>query len=316
MNFWQTLPKPFFILAPMEDVTDSVFRRIIASCGRPDVFFTEFTNVEGIFSHGEAIVSQRLSFTPSEKPLVAQIWGLEPSHFFKAARKLAGMGFDGIDINMGCPQKSITKRGACSALINNHSLAKEIILATKEGAGVLPVSVKTRLGFKHNQREEWISFLLSFDLSAITIHARTATEMSSVPARWDEVGHVVKMRNEMRKDTLIIGNGDVTSREDGAKKAKTYRVDGIMIGRGVFYNPWIFDTHRGEQTASKKQRLGLLVQHIQLFEKSWGKNKPFQIMKKYIKIYVSGFDGANGLRIKLMGTHSYTQAYKVINEAL
>lgn len=310
---WQQISRPIFILAPMEDVTDTVFRRIISSVGRPALYFTEFTNVDGFFSSGRAQVGQRLKFESEEKPLIAQIWGMKPENYFKAAQELVEMGFDGIDINMGCPQKDVVSKGACSALINNHSLAKEIIHATQEGAGKLPVSVKTRLGLKVNQREEWISFLLEQNLDALTIHGRTAQEMSAVPAHWDEIGKVVEMRNKRGFTLPIIGNGDVQSLEEAEEKVKQYRLDGIMIGRGIFHNPWLFAKKKLEEVMLE-ERFDLLLAHMELFEKTWGNTKPFQILKKYFKIYIADFPGASDLRARLMGTNNGDEVRKIIAE--
>lgn len=299
-NFWTTLKKPILILAPMEDVTDTVFRQIVASCGRPDVFFTEFTNVEGMCSRGRDNVSKRLIFTKNERPIVAQIWGNNPKNYFETAKLIKKMGFDGIDINMGCPEKSVMKRGSCAALINNHSLAKEIILATKEGAGDLPVSVKTRIGIKNIQTEEWAAFLLKFDLQALAIHARTVSEMSDFPAHWDEIGKVVKLRDSLKKKTLIIGNGDVKTLEDAMEKYRRYKVDGIMIGRGIFDNLWMFDKNIDPKKIPYKDKLKLLIKHIELFDKTWGKTKNFSLMKKFYKIYISDVPDASDFRSKLM----------------
>ncbi len=194
-SFWDTLAKPIFILAPMDEVTDTVLRQVIARCGKPAVFFTEFTNVEGMFSKGERHVMQRLRYTETERPLVAQIWGSRPENFFKAAQKLIDMGFDGVDLNMGCPASGVLQRGVCSGLINNRPLAKEIIDATKEGAaGIIPVSVKTRLGFRAIDFD-WIAFVLEQEPAVLTVHARTVSEMSKVPAHWDKLKTVVDMRN-------------------------------------------------------------------------------------------------------------------------
>lgn len=316
MNFWQQLKKPIFILAPMEDVTDTVFRQIIMSCGRPDVFFTEFTNVDGMFSRGEKQVTQRLQFQSNEKPIVAQIWGLQPENYYKAAKRLGEMGFDGIDINMGCPQKNITSKGACSALITNPALAKEIIQATQEAAGELPVSVKTRIGFKTIQTEEWIGFLLDCNLAALTIHGRTAAEMSAVPAHWDEIGKAVEMRDKKKSSTLIIGNGDVQSLEEAKEKAEKYKVDGVMIGRGIFHNPWLFNdaVHIDQKTI--QERLVLLQNHVEIYEKTWKNEKPFQILKKYFKIYISGFDGASELRMHLMEVRNSDEVRKILTDFL
>ncbi len=334
-SFWDRLQRPIFILAPMEDVTDTVFRQVICRAGRPDVFFTEFTNVDGMFSKGERQVRQRLQFDPIEKPIVAQIWGLKPENYFKAGRLISEMGFDGVDINMGCPQRNVVQKGACSALMKNHSLASEIIQATMEGAGDLPVSVKTRIGYEKENIEEWIGFLLELKLAALTVHARTVAEMSAVPAHWEVMRDVVKLRNVRRlqphpnpflkgegkrggegkiKRTLIIGNGDVRSLEDAREKIEQSGVDGVMIGRGVFGNPWVFNEKVNIEHVSVKERLELLCFHVDLFEKTWGISKQYQLLKKYFKIYVSGFEGASDLRGKLMETKSIEEARVVIKK--
>lgn len=302
-NFWQQLPKPFFVLAPMDDVTDVVFRTIVNKTSRPDVFFTEFTNVEGLNSPGKDVLMRRLLFEKDQHPIVAQIWGKNPENYKKVAELIADLGFDGIDINMGCPDRSVTKNGCCSALINNPQLAKEIIQATKEGAKDLPVSVKTRIGFQKIQTEEWITFLLQQDIAVLTVHGRTAKEMSAVPAHWDEIGKVVEIRDEMGVDTLIVGNGDVINREDGITKVKEYGVDGIMIGRGIFKDLWAFSDNVSESNKikmSESKMFNLMLEHARLFDKTWGKLKNFAILKKFFKIYVSGFENAGELREKLM----------------
>ena len=299
-SFWNDLKKPILIQAPMEDVTDTVFRQIIAKCGKPDVFFTEFTNVEGMCSRGRDKVGKRLIFTDIEHPIVAQIWGLDPKKYFETARMVKNMGFDGIDVNMGCPEKSIVKKGSCGALINNPKLAKEIVLAAREGAGDLPISVKTRIGLKDIQTERWAGFLLKLNLDVLVIHGRTVAEMSDVPAHWDEIGKVVKLRNEMKIKTLIIGNGDVKSLDDAIQKYEKYKVDGIMIGRGIFGNLWIFNKNINPKDIPYQEKLKLLIEHITLFDKTWGRTKNFSIMKKFYKIYVSGMPNAADFRIELM----------------
>lgn len=301
------------ILAPMEDVTDTVFRQIVLTCGRPDLFFTEFTNVEGLASEkGNIIVSQRLQFTNQEKPIIAQVWGKEPNHYFQAAIKIKEMGFDGIDINMGCPEKSVTKNGCCSALIQNHSLASEIIQATQEGSGgTLPVSVKTRIGFTTIVTDIWIPFLLSHKLSALTIHGRTAKEQSAVPCHWDEIGKAVDIRNQLQSQTLIIGNGDVLSVQEAKEKVDTYHVDGVMIGRGIFHNPYLFSERKREDIV-QKEFINLLRSHIDLYKTTWGSKKNYAVLKKYYKIYIQGFNGAQELREKLMLTTSYDEAEQLL----
>lgn len=300
-HVWMTLKKPIFILAPMENVTDTVFRQIIASCGKPDLFFTEFTNTDGMFSMGKEKVIERLKFSNAERPIIAQIWGNNPKNYIKASKIIQQMGFDGIDINMGCPDKSIVKKGCCAGLMNNPNLAKEIILAAKEGAGQLPVSVKTRIGYSKIQTEEWIGFLLGQNLDAITIHGRTKKEMSKAKAHWDEIGKAVILRNTMKKNTLIIGNGDVKSYEDALCKQQEYGVDGVMIGRGIFNNLWIFNPSVDPTRLSIRDKLKLLIDHLELFDKTWGSKKPFDGMKKFYKVYTSAMPNASEFRLKLMG---------------
>jgi nifR3 family TIM-barrel protein len=299
-TFWTTLEKPFLVLAPMENVTDVVFRHMVVRMGKPDVFFTEFTSTDGLTSKGFAAVSRRLEFTPDEKPIVAQIWGNHPEKYFEVAKMLVEMGFDGIDINMGCPDKNIVRRGCCSGLIKNPSLAKEIIAATKEGAGDVPVSVKTRLGFKEFETESWLGLLLEQDIAVLTVHGRTVKELSKVPAHWDEIGKAVKLRDAMKKEILIVGNGDVVSRDDALEKVAQFGVDGIMIGRGIFQNPWIFNKERKLEEVTVNEKLALLIDHIELFTKTWGDKKPIDILKKFYKVYVAGVPDAHNFRLELM----------------
>ncbi len=315
-NFWTSLKKPILIQAPMEDVTDTVFRQIINKCGRPDIFFTEFTNVEGMCSRGRDKVGKRLIYKPNEHPIVAQIWGLDPKKYFETAKLIKTMGFDGIDINMGCPEKAVVKRGACGALINNHYLAKEIILAVQEGAGGLPISVKTRIGIKNIQTEEWIRFLLGLNLDALIVHGRTVAEMSDFPAHWDEIGKVVKLRNEMKLKTLIIGNGDVKDMKDALEKVKKYKVDGVMIGRGIFHNLWLYNKNIDPAKISDLEKLKLLIKHIALFDKQWGKSKNFSIMKKFYKIYISGMPDASEVRSKLMQFKTASETLKFLKSKI
>src|SRR5437016_10640135 len=301
-HFWQTLEKPIFILAPMEDVTDTVLRQDIARCGKPAVFFTEFTNVEGMFSKGEKLVNQRLRYTEAELPLVAQIWGTHPENFSKAARKLIDMGFSGVDLNMGCPAQGPVGRGVCSGLINNRPRAKEIIEATREGAaGIIPVSVKTRLGFRAIDFD-WIQFVLEQEPAVLSVHARTVSEMSKVPAHWDKLKTVVDMRNAMRSTTLIIGNGDVKSLSEAKQKVAEARADGAMIGRGIFDNPYIFSETITLRDKTPEEKLHLLLEHMWLWQDTWGNTKHFPILRKFFKVYANGFSVVQELRMRLMET--------------
>jgi nifR3 family TIM-barrel protein len=316
LGFWEKLPKPFLTLAPMEGVTDTVFRQQIIKLGRPDVVYTEFTNVHGMCSEGFEKVAERLQFSKSERPIVAQIWGTEPEMFYRGAEKIAQMQFDGIDINFGCPVREVIKTGACAAMISEdfgiRERVKEIIRAVQEG-GKLPVSVKTRIGNKRVITEDWIGFLLEQKLAAITVHGRLAAQMSKYPADWGEVGKAVQVRNRMKSPTLIIGNGDVDSRTQAENLAKEYGTDGIMIGRGVFKNPAIFAQDGREMTEA--ERLQILVEHAEKFEQRWGGKRPFAEMRKNIKMYVSGFAKAAELRQKLMQAESAAELIKISREA-
>lgn len=301
MNIWQDLKKPFTVLAPMDDVTDSAFRTLVSEIGKPDLYFTEFANVEGIFSQGNKTVMRKLYFTPQEQPLIAQLWGSTPENYEKAAKLVADMGFSGVDINMGCPERSIMKKGCCAALINNPKLAGEIIQAVKRGAdGRIPVSVKTRIGTNVINTEEWLAYVLDQRIDALTVHGRTAKEMSAVPAHWDEIKKAVKLRDAKRLDTVIVGNGDVRSMDEVHARVTETGVDGVMIGRGIFENIWLFNPEIDNDTAPLKLRLSLLMRHMELFEERWTGQKNFQILKKFFKIYVKGFENASELRIQLM----------------
>jgi tRNA-dihydrouridine synthase len=307
-HIWQALLNPIFVLAPMEDVTDTVFRRVIVRCGRPDIFFTEFVNVEGLVSKGRDQVRHRLEFTPLEQPLIAQIWGEHPENFRTIAEELARAGFAGIDINMGCPERNVVRRSCGAGLISRPEHAVAIIQATKAGAGDLPVSIKTRCGVSEWQTETWARILLEQDLAALTIHGRIAKEMSHFPARWEEIAKVVKLRNQMGVDTKIIGNGDVVSYQDGLDKVDQFGVDGVMVGRGIFHNPWLFDPQVDPTTKTKAERLDMLRFHLELWQETWF-NKPdlkprhFEALKKFYKVYLRDFDGASDLRNQLMQLH-------------
>jgi len=316
------LKKPFLCLAPMEEVTDTVFRQIVAKVARPDVFFTEFANVDGVvhainnspsdpslnLREGRYVhpVLQRLVFTETERPIVAQIWGKDPKNFYEATKLIKRLRFDGVNINMGCPEKDVVKNGCCIALINNRGLAAEIIAAVKDGAGKLPVSVKTRIGLDKIITEDWCGFLLEQKIDALTVHGRTAKEKSDVPAHWDEIAKVVSLRNQSKSKTVIIGNGDVKDFLDAKSKLQIANVDGAMIGRGILENINAFNAQPA--TLSPQENVNLLREHLKLWEKTWGNTKNFAIMKKFVKAYIKGWEGAGELRAKLMNSTSVSQA--------
>lgn len=303
-GFWKTLKKPIFVLAPMANVTDCAFRYIIAKYGKPDVVWTEFVSCDGLCSPGRENILIDLKYSEIERPIIAQIFGAKPDNFYKTALLIQELGFDGIDINMGCPDKSVSgKQGSGAALIQEPKLAQKIIFETKRGAGTLPVSVKTRLGFNKNVIDTWLPTLLETEPAAITLHARTKKEMSKVPAHWDQIARAVEIRNSFDSSenrTLLLGNGDVPDLEDAQKKIDETGCDGVMIGRGIFGNPWLFNRERDYKTISVDEKLRVMVEHTKLFEELLGKHKSFMIMKKHYKAYVNGFDGAKELRVELM----------------
>jgi len=302
-NFWRDLPKPFFILAPMEDVTDVVFRHVIKEAAEPDVYFTEFTNTES-YAHpeGQMSVRGRLTFTEDEQPIVAHIWGDKPEYFKSMSIDLAEMGFKGIDINMGCPVANVAKNGKGAGLINHPETAAEIIEAAK--AGGLPVSVKTRLGYwKIDEWLVWLKHLLEQDIVNLTIHLRTRAEMSKVDAHWDLIPEIKKMRDDIAPDTLLTINGDIPDRQTGLELVEKYEVDGVMIGRGVFTNPFAFE--KEPEAHSAQELFDLFRLHLDLFDHySALEYKPFKPLRRFFKIYIRGIQGAADLRQQLMTTES------------
>jgi tRNA-dihydrouridine synthase len=365
-NFWLELKKkkgndPIIVMAPMANVTDVAFRRIVAKYSRmkdkagskrggPDVMWTEFVSCDGLMladKKGREKLMRDLLYSEAERPIVAQFFTSKPEMMEKAARLAMALGFDGIDINMGCPDKTIEKQCAGAAMIKNPKLAGEIIQAAKRGATELdakgniirqlPVSVKTRIGYTKNELKTWLPALLKEEPAVITIHARTRKEMSLVPARWEHVKEAVEIRDGSEASdrslapgrseaptpksggtkTLIFGNGDVVDLEDAHRKAKETGADGIMIGRAIFGNPWLFDSSiKKISDIPLKDRLEVMVEHTKLFEKLLGDIKNFSLMKKHYKAYVSGFDGARELRMKLMETCCAKEVEDIIQQEL
>ncbi len=314
MNFWRELNNPISCLAPMYDVTDVVFRQIIAQTAKPNVMFTEFVNTDAFISAGRAKIESKLWTTPEQTPVIAQIWGINPESYFKTAQELAQMGFAGIDINMGCPQKSEMKIGACAALIANPNLAKEIVAATKQGAGDLPVSVKTRIGLKKVNTEEWIGFLLAQDVATLTIHARTAAQMSDVSADWSQIAKAVELKNIINPKTIIIGNGDVKDCAHGESLCAETGANGYMIGRGIFENPWAFVMPVSQIENRREKLLQLAIKHLELYRETYSGERNYNITKRFFKIYARDFEGAGDLRAKLMDTNSEDEAIKLIKD--
>lgn len=321
---------PFFVLAPMDDVTDTTFRQIVQRTAPPDLFFTEFVNVDGLVSVGRQKLLKKLKFVPGETRLIAQLWGLKPENFKIIADQIAsgelaremglpaGCNFVGVDLNMGCPAKSEVQNGACSALIKieNRDLAHDIIEATREGlAGRLPLSVKTRLGF--NQVDmSWFEFLLDHDLDMLTVHGRTRKEMSKVPAHWDLIGEVVALRNKSAPRTIMVGNGDVTSYEQGVMLASRHGLDGVMVGRGIFTDPYVFSEASQWQKVSPRQRIALYKQQVELFAATWqNRERNIKTLNKFCKVYINGFDGAKELREQLMEAADAAELIILLDQA-
>ncbi|HDA6447651.1 TPA: tRNA-dihydrouridine synthase [Staphylococcus aureus] len=312
-NFWSELPRPFFILAPMEDVTDIVFRHVVSEAARPDVFFTEFTNTES-FCHPEGIhsVRGRLTFSEDEQPVVAHIWGDKPEQFRETSIQLAKMGFKGIDLNMGCPVANVAKKGKGSGLILRPDVAAEIIQATK--AGGLPVSVKTRLGYYEiDEWKDWLKHVFEQDIANLSIHLRTRKEMSKVDAHWELIEAIKNLRDEIAPNTLLTINGDIPDRKTGLELAEKYGIDGVMIGRGIFHNPFAFEKEPREHTC--KELLDLLRLHLSLFNKyEKDEIRQFKSLRRFFKIYVRGIRGASELCHQLMNTQSIAEARALLDE--
>lgn len=329
MNKYGLASGPFFVLAPMDDVTDTVFRRVVGACAPPDLYFTEFVNVDGLQSPGRPNLLKKIRFTAKEQPLIVQIWGKNPENYYKTAQQWVdgtfihelGLPKDtviaGIDINMGCPEKAVVKNGCGSALICDRPLAEQVIQATKDGvAGALPISVKTRLGF-NDVDLSWSHWLLDQNLDMLTIHGRTRKQMSLVAADWDLIGQIRQIRDEKKLNTLIVGNGDVRDRQHGLGLAQRYALDGIMIGRGVFADPFVFATDSPWPQYNRRQKIGLYQCHVRLFADTWQSGeRPVHTLNKFCKVYINGFDGAKELREQLMRAHSTTDLERLLQAAV
>ena len=317
-SFWNDLPQPFFVLAPMEAVTDVVFRHVVERAGAPDVFFTEFANATGWVHAGDRAIAGRLVKTDDEYPLVAQIWGGEPGDMEQFAQHCARLGFAGIDINMGCPAKSAIKSGG-AALIRNPDVAVAAIAAAKTAG--LPVSVKTRLGYSTvDEWRAWLTTLLQQDIVNLTIHLRTKKEMSKVAAHYELIDDIVALRDTIAPQTLLTINGDIRDRAHGmALVAAHPGVNGVMIGRGVFADPFCFAPRAdsvAQGSGSLAQRnFALLRYHLDLFD-HWQPQlgRPYETLKRFYKIYIRDFDGAKELRDQLMHTTSTDEARQIIHQ--
>lgn len=321
-GFWKNLKTPIFSLAPMADVTDIVFRQIIAKYSRhgeegggPHVFWTEFVSADGL-NHPDA--KERLAidlrYRENERPIVAQLFSNDPQSMHDAVLVCKEMGFDGVDINMGCPERNIVKQGSGCGMIRDPKRAQEVIRAAQKAAGDMPVSVKTRIGFNTNEIETWVPALLETGIPVLTMHLRTRKDMSKVPAKWDLMKRIVELRDEISPETLVFGNGDATDLVDAQNKVDATGCDGVMLGRAIFGNPWLFDTEKGE--VSVKEKLTVMLEHTKLYVELLGEHKNFNIMKKHYKAYCNGFSGAKELRVQLMEQKTYEEIEALTKEFL
>ena len=322
-NFWQELHTPMFVLAPMADVTDSAYRRLIAECGKPDVTWTEFVSADGLYHTREKKkmrdeenpLMRDLSFTDAERPVVAQFFTSKPEMMEYATALAVSLGFDGVDINMGCPDTSIEKQGAGAAHIKDPSQAKKVIQAAHRGTGGrIPVSVKTRIGYTTELIDTWVPALLGEGITALTLHLRTRKEMSKVPARWELMGRAVDIRNRLGVETRMLGNGDATDLEDAREKARISGADGVMLGRAIFGNPWVFSGRKPEGL-SKEERLWALSKLAEYFSELTPP-KHYALLKKHFKAFVSGWQGAVELRAKLMDTNSVDEFRALLSSTI
>ncbi len=315
MHFWETLKKPLMVMAPLEDVTDAAFRRMFATYGKPDVTWTEFTSADGLLlaqGLGKEKLLKKLEYSEEERPIVAQLFTSDITRMEQAAALVQELGFDGLDINMGCPDKKVEKQGCGSALIKTPEKAKELIRAAKRGAPQLPISVKTRAGYRSDDElVPWLTALLEENIAALTLHARTRKDLSLVPARWELVAQAVQLRNALGKPTLIIGNGDALDLLDAQKKVADTGCDGVMFGRALFGNPWLFTGHH----ATELERIEALIRHLQLFDELLSSHTHYAVMKKHFKAYISGWDHAKDVRIALMETNDVQSATHILTEA-
>lgn len=314
-NFWNTLPKPFIVGAPMDDVTDVAFRTIIARRGKPHVQYTEFTSADGLVrapDEGKKKLLSKLRFTEIERPIVAQLFTKVPENMERAAQIVAELGFDGLDINMGCPDATINKQGCGAELIKSPALARELIRAAKCGAPELPISVKTRIGYAQDTLEAWAGELLSEDIVVLTIHARTRNEMSKVPAQWGAIARAVALRDTLGVQTLIVGNGDVKTVQDALARVAETGCDGVMIGRGMFGNPWYGSTH----IPTPEEKIIALMEHVREFDAHFVGIKSFAVMKKHFGSYIAGWENAIELRKQLMETNDAETALHVLSKGL
>jgi tRNA-dihydrouridine synthase B len=343
-SFWHQLAKPIIGLSPMDGVTDQPFRHIQKKYGRPAVIYTEFTSVEGV-CHGADRLLVDFLYDEIQRPVIAQIYGTTPDSFRQTAILLCELGFDGIDINMGCPAKNVAHSGAGAALIRTPELARQIIQATKrgidqwqQGAGQadcpqitpeiwvevqrrkallpaeyqtkrhIPVSVKTRIGFDQPSVTDWIPTLLSEEVEAIALHGRTLKQRYTGQADWEEIGKAATLAHQT--GTLLLGNGDIKNLDEAYEKVSTYGVDGVLIGRAAWGDPLVFQPEPKDQVSPFK----IAVEHTKVYEQTFQGDEKYHFlpMRKHLGWYVRDIPNASQIRIDLFKASSSQEVEQVL----
>lgn len=337
MSFWNDLikrGKPIVGLSPMDGVTDAAMRYMTAKYGHPDVMFTEFVSVDALH-YASAERRERLLKTfmraQDVAPLqnrpyeIAQVFGHTPELFVEAATLVERLGFDGIDINMGCPAHKVEELGSGAGLIRTPKIAQEIVRVVK-GATKLPVSVKTRIGVDHDVAEEWMETLMEVEPAMISLHGRTLRQLYQGTADWETIARAARVVHE--HGGQILGNGDIASVADGLARVEQYEVDGFLIGRAAEGNPAIFKSQISNDKFSnweqlRKQKLEWIREHARIFEKinkptvqQTNDNRWFLPVRKHLAWYAHGFPGAVELRAKLVQANSVEEVEKIVKELI
>ncbi|KAF4321021.1 hypothetical protein BBO99_00005231 [Phytophthora kernoviae] len=319
-SFWRSLARPLYCVAPMANVTDAAFRRLITEIAKPSVMWTEFVSCEALTHDADSRrrMMTTLMYAEQERPVVAQLFGSKPEQFYESAQIVRDLGFDGIDINMGCPETNVNNQGSGAALMLDPELAVQIVTACKRGAGDLPVTIKTRIGFHRIDYKDWVLRLLATEPEVLTVHGRTRNEMSKVPAHWDVIGEVVTLAKSAGSPALILGNGDVSSLVEAQQKVDEYGVDGVMFGRALFGNPWLFQGYQDNSHVCVKEKLEIIRRHTQLFQTMLADPGlvGFPRMKKFYGSYLKGVPNARHLRDRMARTQNAEDVYTILDEAI
>ena len=346
----------------MDGITDASFRYITAKHGGPDVTLTEFVNIQSAFYSPQTLLKD-FSYCEIERPVAAQIYGKTPEFFYKVAHVVCELGFDGLDINMGCPAKNVAAAGCGAALIRTPELACEIVRAAKQGVydwstgrtlvdielredlieqvklanrlrwgrdaleerRLIPVSLKTRLGYDRVIIAQWLGILLDEGLAAISLHGRTLQQGYKGKADWEAIARAVEIAKG--SGTLILGNGDVQGLPEALRRVRETGVDGVLIGRGAQGDPWLFrDKDRLKLAFGKggdfvfdptpvdlTERFRVIVEHSEHFERLCGRQR-FMAMRKHLTWYCRNFRGAAEMRAKMTRANSAADVRRCLED--